>query len=98
MQNILIKPIFPLTFMPFTVLTFLRCLQKHCFLLKMVVSLSYSNGGSPLCNSNGGSPLCNSNGGTVVPPFYAVFGMKVKSRKNRVIRGDRVNSGIPNMP
>ena len=36
---------------------------------------------------------------TVFPPFYAVFGMKIKSRKNRVIGGgDRVNSGIPNMP
>ena len=32
---------------------------------------------------------------TVFPLFHAVFGMQPKSPKIRVIRGNRVKSGIP---
>ncbi len=32
---------------------------------------------------------------TVFPLYYAVFGMKEKSAKNRVSRGDRVTRGTP---
>ena len=46
-KNILIKPIFAFTFMPFTVLTFIWSLEKHCFHIKLLslvlwVILSFS--------------------------------------------------------